>query len=166
MKLVKIFEVSEILSCGDKLLGKYLNNLELKKRGFMSKVFNENLRKFKVFSPNGAEFIDFCKSNFRDIRLGIATNAHLYKGNHYLAYIVFDDNELIFKPKFNNRIETGTIDSSSRFFTNNLLDIINKHPGTLKVPVSSVTYGFRLNNKARKEFFEELKLYIINLKLG
>ncbi len=64
-----------------------------------------------------------------DLWLSTAVNAHLYKGDGFLAYIKLPGRSIVLSPNFNVRIVVGTQDEAQRLFGGLLNGIIDEHHG-------------------------------------
>lgn len=120
----------------------------------------ENLR---LTFKDGYDFLCRVERNDDNIWLGTATNAHLYLRNSYLAYIVVENDRLVFRPKFNNQIYSGTIDHSKFLFSEKLRHLITDLNGFKNGWAFQDGNGFIFRNTTPNEFFNEFYNYISKL---
>jgi len=114
---------------------------------------------------NGYDFLCQVERNDNDIWLGTAKNAHLYLRNNYLAYIVLESDNLIFRGRFNNQIYSGTIDKSKSMFSENFRNLILNLDGFKNGWAIQSGEKFIFRNNTPKAFFKDLFDYISKLKL-
>lgn len=92
-------------STRQELTPQYLENKELLRRRF----------------AEGARLLDHLESSPGGLWLSTATNLHVYQGDDFLAYVVFDGlraeaPSLVWSPQFNKAIRAGTSPRSERLF--------------------------------------------------
>jgi hypothetical protein len=94
--------------------------------------------------------------------LSSASNAHLYKGNAYLAYLLFEPSEtsppsLELRAEFNHHIHAGAEDRSSLVFPGLIDDLVRQSDGGNDRWIRKLAGGSReLNSHAPKQFFDLL----------
>ncbi len=98
---------------------------------------------------------------------GTAVNAHLYRGNSYLSYIVLEHDSLVFKKQFNNRIANSTKDRSNLLFPILLRKIIEYHNGfQLKWAKEIDQSTFEIYSSAPQSFFNDFISEVESIKIS
>lgn len=94
--------------------------------------------------------------------LSTSVNAHLYKGDAFLAYIKVDDREskppsLVLSPKFNHQIVAETTDQAHRVFPSLFDEILRQHGGpSASWAVRRLHGATELGTRTPAAFFESL----------
>jgi hypothetical protein len=90
-------------------------------RSELTPKYLENKERLRRRFPEGARLLDSVENSKGNLWLSTATNLHLYKGDDFLAYVVFDglttdSPSLLWSPQFNKAIRAGTSAKSERLF--------------------------------------------------
>lgn len=112
---------------------------------------------------NAYNFLKMVENNNNNIWLSTASNAHLYKGNKFLAYIILGDDLLSFRARFNHKIHVGTIDESRKMFSIEFHNLILSLNGYTKGWARQDGEFYAFTKTTPNQFFSSLFEYIINL---
>jgi hypothetical protein len=102
--------------------------------------------------------------------LSTSVNAHLYKGDGFIAYLKLKNPELkppslVISPKFNQQIASHTSDRSSAFFPEPFDSIVAKHEGRAAGwAVRHAAGATELTADAPEAFFDALYRALAELK--
>jgi hypothetical protein len=134
---------------------------------YSSKI-NENYRArrnnlFNTFK-SGYDFLRNAENNNMEIWLGTAKNAHLYLRNNYLAYIMINEDSLSFRPRYNNKIYSDTVDNSDVMFEA-FEQLIRSYDGFNKRWAIRDREIYIFNRNTPKNFFDALLEYINRLNV-
>lgn len=91
--------------------------------------YSYRLDRIKETFPSGYNFMKYPEENNTHLWLSTSVNAHLYYSDYYLAYIKIEGNDIIFSPKFNNKIDERTKDVSGLLFNGQIQSLIKLHHG-------------------------------------
>lgn len=101
--------------------------------------------------------------------LSTSTNAHLYKGPSFLAYIVLSDASyapptLTLSPHFNNRIAEGATDAAGMLFPDAVQQVLHRHSSAPVTWWTSLTESrIELRCETPSAFFDDLLAVIRGL---
>lgn len=122
--------------------------------------YSNRLYRLKELFPAGYNFMKYPDENSTLLWLSTSVNAHLYYSDYYLAYIKIEGNELIFSPKFNNKIDERTMDMSSDLFSGQIQGIIKLHHGFDEGWAHQKGETITFKRTTPEKFFKSLIKYI------
>lgn len=133
-------------------------------RSKISEEYRRRVNRLELGFPAAYGFVQRLEREGHSHGLWIssASNAHLYKGNAYLAYLLLEPSEtsppsLELRAEFNPQIHAGTEDRSSLVFPGLIDDVVRQSDGLHDRWIRKLAGGAReLSRHAPKEFFDLL----------
>jgi hypothetical protein len=130
----------------------------------LTAAYIERLSRFAVTFPAAHTFLRRLEIDGPedDLWLSTATNAHLYKGDGFLAYLKLNNPELqppslVISPRFNQMIAAHTTDESARLFPKPFDKVVMNHSGfKSKWAVRRENVTTELTVATPAAFFEDL----------
>lgn len=125
--------------------------------------YSNRLHRIKDTFPSGYNFMKYPEENDTHLWLSTSVNAHLYFSDYYLAYIKIEGNDLIFSPKYNNKIDERTKDMSGLLFSGQIQGLIKLYHGFDEGWAQQRGETITFKTSTPEKFFKSLIKYIDKL---